>query len=313
MSALWVREPQSLSRSLNVSQTLELRTFPDVYRMNTESATDDTSDIVLTEVYRNSLLGWLYGATIELFESAVTPAWSKDTWSFLPLDMDGLGNAAFRTSGSTNTGLISNATFQTPALCARLECESLDTSGWVTKWDFSNDTLWNSTNRPPGLEYGYTLPTAIQDPLDEWNVASVRGRSRYLTCCANETDGVAGDAAIGYWSSWKLIPSAMVAQWVVGRPLNGTHTPSVPYESSGSLGQTPLWVWMDEPSITAVNCTPIIEQSSASVVVEIGTGAVQSYSILDTPQHAPSAWSDYYVPHDTTPGQITLDIDVTTR
>ncbi|CAD0085889.1 unnamed protein product [Aureobasidium mustum] len=171
------------------------------------------------------------------------------------------------------------------AVHARLQCEPLDypknKTAWLEKLNFDG-AGWNSTNRPHGYSHGYTL-IGPANALEESN----------FTCCANETNGVVGDAAIGYWMNYdqssKIYQNHLSATWIVGRPLNGTFQPA--------NQDYPLWIWPEEPRIFATNCTPIIEQAEAQVIAEVETGTILNYDIITQERNASIAWSDDFLEH----------------
>ncbi|THX43800.1 hypothetical protein D6D10_00823 [Aureobasidium pullulans] len=249
------------------------------------SALWDPNEAVLKSVFDASLQNWLYGATIELTQSASTPPWSKDTWSFVPLDSQVTQEAA---SGLNSTGR--NITFETPAIRARLECSIVDyasnKSAWLVETDFGNKTAWNRTNAPAGLDHGYYL-----------NELAARGPGlRTVACCANETQQGFGDAVVGYWTdtSSSTIPLSMQAKWIVGRPLNESYTQSPTVHGGIAYDR---WIWPEAPQIAAIDCAPIIEQAEASIIVDFETGLVYDYEILGAPQNATNAWTDFYFYH----------------
>lgn len=314
MSALWDREIGTLSHPVNVTRRLELRTIPHIFHKPYYQHgvyKDTTHTVALASIYQSSLQSWLYGAAVELSQSGSTPAWSKDTWSFARLDTEDLQGAAssFGSDATHIPGYARNVTFRTSGLRARLECHTLDypfnTSAWLTTLDFTDRTInpdtnqstWNATNSPPGLDYGYTLTgMAGSDP-----------RFGYFACCANETEKTPGDAAIGYWTSllwdlgtsgkphWGDMQMSMTAKFIVGRPLDKLYQPN-----RGPFGfMPPLFIWTERPNFLLINCTPFIEHATASVVAELETGVVQSYDILEPPLNATEAWLDNYLLHNT--------------
>lgn len=228
--------------------------------------------------------------------------WGKDTWSFSPLDTQDLNIAAASISdgGVSSLGYTRNITFQTSALRARLECKTLDypsnTSAWLETIDFTDKRKWNATNSPPNIDHGYKL----------LGVAAGGPRNGYFACCANETQGKSGDAVIGYWTNrvtdsssseqskssyFDSLQMTMTAKMILGRPFEKL------YEPNGS--DTKLFIWLEVPNLMMVECTPQIDRANASVVVELDTGIVYSYDILEPPQNATEAWTDKYFRHNT--------------
>lgn len=311
MSALWDKEIRNVTIELNVTRDLELRSTPKIFAYNNKGgfvipSSDDSRSASLAATYAATLQSWLYAATVELSQSTTTPPWTKDTWGFVPVDMDTLKRsiASSHQSSWNVSGLALNMTFETPALRAQLQCRRYDPSEdkvpWVTEMNFErNNTMpdthgviqWNATNKPPGLEYGYVLTgTAARGSL-----------SGYLTCCGNRTDDVLGSSAIGHWTNLPSLngysPSKyemfLLAKWIVGRPLDVTYT-----SVAGNYAGSEMWIWPEEPHILMVNCTPIIEKATASVVVEIGSGAIQNYQIVGDIEIASEAWTDDYLQHE---------------
>ncbi|THV69114.1 hypothetical protein D6D28_06144 [Aureobasidium pullulans] len=171
MSALWYRELRDTSRVADLSRGLKIRTAPSESGMSGRNHTllssNDTRGLFIPKLYDVSLQNWLYSATTEITQHGVTPAWSKDTWSFLPLDLSGIDNDIRYARGALNNNTqIRNLTLQTTGLKASLDCHSLNYTSdpllWLTELDFlhspiSNRTgvsLWNDTNRPSILDFG---------------------------------------------------------------------------------------------------------------------------------------------------------------
>jgi hypothetical protein len=328
ISALWDLEVQSLDHTMSVERRLELRNVPRIFKKKTSVRADNviegTNRVALLDTYRSSLQSWLYSAAVEISQSGSTPTWSKDTWSFLPLDFGDIREALSSVELDTVSipGYVQNITFETQGLRARLDCRALDypqdTTSWLKHIDFTNRTIdpamnqsvWNATNSPSDLEHGYTLT----------GMANRGPRSGYYTCCANETDGTPGDTAIGYWTNllWTKELSdeieadnsraygvgeasfpgrglSMTAKLIVGRTLEKLYQPNHPSENYSP----PLYVWIEQPKFVLVNCTPVIEHANVSVTAELETGVVHDYKVLGTPQNPPEAWIDNYLTHDT--------------
>ncbi|CAD0084374.1 unnamed protein product, partial [Aureobasidium vineae] len=219
-------------------------------------------NVILPTVYTKAVQSWLYGAVVETSQPALTPPWTKDSWSFLPLDLMDLQNAVspMNELHTWFPGRTRNVSFPTVAIRARLQCVPLDypqnKSAWIEKLDFSSPG-WNASNRPHGLTHGYTLI----------GPANALGDSNF-TCCANETSGIIGDAAVGYWVNYdqssKMYQDHLYATWIVGRPLNGTFQPS---------------------------------NAEANVIAEVETGTILVYNITAQAKNAAVAWSDDFLEH----------------
>ncbi|CAD0114041.1 unnamed protein product, partial [Aureobasidium uvarum] len=308
ISALWDLETKNLDRSISITHQFEIRQVPriDEYILpyHAPAYADVQRYYVLSSIYSSSLQSWLYSATLELTHQAPTPPWSKDAWSFLPLDTRNLSYNDALIKDISATALIQarNATLETLAVRARLDCKPetfvANTSSWVEKIDFKNRTMWNSTNKPPNLDHGYIL----RGP------ANMGSGSEYLTCCGNTTNGTSGTAAVGYWSNldyssssinteketWSYEQMSMTSKWIVGRPLDTLYQPY-----PNNTNNPARWIWLEEPQIAAITCTTIIEKANASIDVSTDTGVVYDYRILDTPVNATEAWLDKYLSHNT--------------
>ncbi|THY59440.1 hypothetical protein D6C99_01914 [Aureobasidium pullulans] len=145
---------------------------------------------------------------------------------------------------------------------------------------------WNNTNRPPGLESGYVLA----------GEADRGARHGSFICCANETDGEPGESGIGYWTNYFTGTYAtwMFAKWIVGRPLQKLYP--IMLNDYRELAQ---FIWVEEPKVLIMNCTPIIEKADSLITVDVTSGLVQTYQILDEPKEVVEAWSDRYLRHNT--------------
>jgi hypothetical protein len=176
-----------------------------------------------------------------------------------------------------------NLTVQTTAVRARLVCSPTDylsnSSLYLQEVDFNNATMWNATNKPPNLSVGYQLRPGFLT-------------GGFPTCCSNITNGIPGQAAIGYWSdstpNSESIYRSMTAKWAVGYPLDGLFSDLSPYGPA-------KWIWSDRPRLVAFHCEPVVEQATASVTVDASTGVVRSYIISEGPKNATGAWSDNYL------------------
>ncbi|KAK6002785.1 hypothetical protein QM012_001535 [Aureobasidium pullulans] len=304
MSALWDLEVRSMNH------------FKD-YVSPHGTEIDSAHTAALSDIYQSSLQSWLYGAAVEISQSGSAPAWTKDTWSFVPLDFGDIEEALTSTgSNATNVpGYSRNITFDTHGLRARLECRVMDypknTSLWLENIDFTNRTidpvtkqsLWNATNSPPDLDHGYVLS----------GMANRGPRYGYYTCCANDSGHTPGETAIGYWNnqvwidddgttgdfgfgggSYQGSAMSMTAKLIVGPTLETLYRPNAPAHST----YPPLYIWTKQPDLVMVNCTPIIEHANMSVYAEIDTGVIHDYKILGSPQNATEAWIDNYLLHN---------------
>lgn len=304
ISALWDKETQTTVHVVEMSRQLELRQVPTVigtksYGSMTHTYSDPTLPTLLDAVYGDYLTSWLYGALLETMGAAETPPWSKDTWSFAPVDFSASSAAIIGLSDDGPTASLNslpyNVSIETQALRARLSCSPVEAtqnaSTWVETLDFKNDKAWNSTNSPPGLEIGYELKEAVFVPNTTLPYYMIPQRGP-VQCCANETDGSAGEAAVGYGTTMGYLGSEntdLFIKWIVGRPLEKLY-----FDANLTSTDTRWahWVWTEEPQMQGITCSPTIEAANATVTVDLSSGMVKDYSIIGEPQNATAAWLD---------------------
>jgi len=331
MSALWTRQPSQLSSAVEVSQPLQLRQIPHLQQGwvpgTTFHATNYVGEI-LSDAFNNLQTNWMYSAAIQLTLNGSEPPWSSNGWSFVPVDLvstselrcfQNLGNDS---NFSSTRGMGTNATVNTSAIRARLECKPWDTrmrpSQWLTEYDLTNATQWNQTANPKSFEKAYALgcDSGVQPRYINFqpNTSSSATACQYLggitdfradgttvTCCSSGTQDDPGPASIGFWSpsyyqgqyisGWPLLsngtwPTNITVKWIHGRAVDGY------YQAKG--GVSPL-LWTEEPGIAAADCVPVIETANATVNVNVANGFVQSYRILGDPKADPFAWADDFV------------------
>jgi len=294
MSALFTREPGSRCDEITTNRTLELRQLP---FMDHLLVPDRPTSYVDQRGYRNISSTWLYSAAIQLTLNGSQPFWSRDGWSFLPVDLSEL-NGPLKGS-STRQGRVTsydedrssysstNVSLTTPSIRGRVDCTPLTSqdigkdSPWFDEIDLSNSSVWDTSRNDPYIRIGYQLRKR------PWRTSllaySIRPR-----CCENRTmEGHQGKSAIGYWSielarynsSW---PRNFTAKWIYA-------------DARTEFYASPEWdelVLTEIPKIQALNCKPVIETSTADVIVDGNTGTVHSFRILDQPVPAKSPWSD---------------------
>jgi hypothetical protein len=326
MSALWYRETRDIYRDLNVTTPLVLQTKPNTQNLILNDdfyllSSNQTRNLFVPDLYDASLQSWLYGATIEITQSATTPAWSKDSWSFLPRNLSNSNDVEILL---TKDARGRNITLPTTALRASLICHpqaySDNSSLWLSKIDFrdsaldnvTGNPLWNNTNSPPGLNYGYIL----KKPTDATRILE------WINCCANESPAGVVSAAVGYWSNAN--GPELTVTWINGDPIDGHYTPyytennnvSTPIDSNpkdpvvidGPI-KPELFVWQEPPLMAAISCEPHIEEADALVMVDIKTGLVEHYEIIGILRNATEAWSYPYTQENLTRTNTVLDAD----
>jgi hypothetical protein len=187
-----------------------------------------------------------------------------------------------------------------PALRSKLECQPIDTtnvSAWLDVLEFHDRSLWNDPNIPSGLEFGWELKAglSLNESLgggkykywdDEHPYFSFFANDAKVQCCGNESNGILGEAAVGYWSPSADEPQfGIVVKWVTGHAFPKTFTDSNNHQH---------WVWGSLPQLTALNCTPAFETANARVEIDPATGIVQAFSLTSQPVADSNAWSYNY-------------------
>ncbi|KAL1847264.1 hypothetical protein Daus18300_013999 [Diaporthe australafricana] len=311
ISALWDKETQTAVHTVEMSRQLELRQVPTVigtksFGSVTHTYSDPTLPTLLDTVYGNYLTSWLYGGLLETMEATTTPPWSMDMWSFAPVDFSFSSAAILGLSGGKggNASLSSlpyNVSIETQALRARLSCSPVEAarnaSTWLETLDFKTDSGWNSPNSPPGLDIGYELKEAVSVPNTSLPYYIIPQRGP-VQCCANETGGMAGEAAIGYGTTMGYLGSRntdLFVKWIIGRPLDRLY-----FDSNLTSADTRYahWVWTEEPQMQGIACSRIIEEANATVTVDLSSGMVREYTIVGEPRNATAAWTDNDVARD---------------
>lgn len=262
-----------------------------------------------------------YGATLQLTLSDLKPIWTAEDWSFVPVDLtefSGIDNSTESGGGISDqsplSGPLQNITIETPGLRARLQCspytEILNQSNWLIRHDLTNISEWNLTNHPRGPNVGYELadsgfvvgPTYLR-PADGDYFATFYAREGQLTCCANQTSDGPGRAAVGYWSKLgtrfsSTVTSNVSVMWLVGYPIEGLYQRM--NKATGST--TSHWIWSEPPTLTGINCLPLMESADAEVTIDPITSIVQSHNIIGKPRNFTAAWQDRYVKRNRSTG-----------
>ena len=201
---------------------------------------------------------------------------------------------------SSSLNESSSITIDTPSLRGRLECKPIDmskVSSWVTALDFTNKDAWNDSRIPADLQIGYELKIGLsasktnQDGTktywgDESPYFSFFAANKKLQCCDSGNSDVYNETSIGYWSpAADAEHSSVVVKWING------HTFGEQFIDSSNQAHL---VWKEVPKVTALKCDPIYETATARIQVNVQSGMVQHYDIVDAPLPDPNAWSHMY-------------------
>ncbi|KAJ5751747.1 hypothetical protein N7520_008664 [Penicillium odoratum] len=330
MSALFDRGPGNVTQAITFNRTLEIRDIPLVFATSQSyypDASDDYAGKVMAELYTNLSSHWMYTAAIQLTLNGSQPSWSKDGWSFVPIKMNDLGRIDLPddldASDETLGGPTQNISFTTPAIRGRIECTEYpvqtltNLSVWLTSTDLSNHTLWNASTIPHDLEGGYQLgavysklPSAILPITSSENISTcpncttVFVNPSEIICCGNGSSSAWDPSvAIGYWSPNTDPESWTVRQWqrnFTAKWIHGNAVTGIERNSDQNRYYDADLLFPDVPSVTMMNCRPLVESAEADVTVNPASGEIQTFSITSQPTELPDAFADNFLPHNKT-------------
>ena len=326
MSAIWQKNLEGSRRVQLLSAQLEVRDIPQVFLLSELGPSANMDQVpVLSQIFENPFSSWLYGAVIQTAYNGSQPTWSLNGWSFAQINLSSISETSMRPNPNMNASqefeplsLTINVTTQTSAVRGRIECSPYETlsntSNWLQVWDLHNTSFWNTSANPEEPARGYELLSVIS-LSPEMSTTTYASLAR-LTCCANGTNGEPGLSSIGYWSmnsngeiaieesDLGVATYNFTVKWIVGRPIA---------QQFLDLQADPHLIWQEPPSMAALNCQPIIETANASVTIDIISGTVQDFSIIDDPKVVTSAWSDNFEAHNFTDSTSDISLNVTVR
>lgn len=306
MSALFQRGQGNIIRIHEADRQLELRRTS--YIIDCPSCQSRLSDKIafvrsfLPTFYLGYATNWLYSATIQLALNGSQPPWSKDGWSFVPLELTrSIDKELTQDLGASPFTPEVTVSLTTPAVRGRVECsgyeELADTSSWLT---LVNLTMHLNTNSiPEGLETAYRL-----GPPNPWSGANFFNTT-YLAdgldvqCCLNRSaEQGTGPSVLGYWTadlpiapnpsnSWPFLgftwPLTLTTKWIHGDLMFTSET----------WNRTAIY--KEIPSVQALHCQPIIESTVTNVTLDPRSGEVHSFSIIAGTVNATEAWNDAFL------------------
>lgn len=305
MSALLGQGTTSMDRPFELPRALELRRNPLVHQISRDSTTNryqfrygSHRNEVMATVFANLTTNWMYSALIEATLNGSEPPWSKDGWSFIPLDFSSVPPPSSELrSGSQSDGQTSelffdsNITVHTPALRGRLECNMItNTSDYMDDWPDLEDVRFSRN-------------------VSKVYLASPRFGSGgfYLNCCANTSNA---EQAQNYkmpilFGGWRSKMS-----YEIERDGDGPDNPGrfVINWLRGEAGMADIWSgdngpWLffeSWPRIQSLSCLPIIEAAESKVTVGRTSGIVQDFDILGDSKAEDTAWADNFIIHQST-------------
>lgn len=264
---------------------------------------------IVADLYTNLSTNWLYSATLELTMNGSQPPWSRDGWSFVPLQLSQFeNNSLIQDVADSSAGPTTNVSVMTPAIRARIDCSpfaNLDnTSAWLATWNLGNSSEWNSTSVPHNIstahEPGFRDSKGYMS-AHFFNTMFLADGSRPV-CCGNGTDWPARSSVFGNWSPFQTDENYIIRQpfnfamkWVYGNLITGVRSVKNHY-GYPDLDRTKEHVmFLEVPLAQALECTPIIEEALASVTVDRRSGQVIDFAIEEEPMNTTEAWTDVFI------------------
>lgn len=271
---------------------------------------------------KTSETDWLYNALDDVTLQTPAIPWTKDDWVFTPVnvtnhdDQSQLYVAAQDQSEARNDAASFTSSFNvsltTSALRGRLECEAVSVS--PSEWLEDVDSVF--PNRFDKSASGYVLPTTIS--TSDNFTAPVFSAPRRLACCTNGTDQ-SKRSVVAYWSSNDavydqrpaisvdpnesedaVVPSGwtkdFAIKWIVGSASSTTIPGSEPNFIGNTIGiaNESVLYYVEEPQISIMRCSPVIEQVNASITFARDTSQILTYELLEDPKAAIGAWDYTY-------------------
>ncbi|EXJ68749.1 uncharacterized protein A1O5_08543 [Cladophialophora psammophila CBS 110553] len=305
MSAVWSRDLGFVTQDIMLQPQYELRTVPHIFHGYTEFSNvgfDQSWPGISAYLYGGNgyHTSWIFDALAQSAYNSSPPTWSKDGWSFPPLDLRNfLQNDGSNHSVDSNPALKDDhselkVAFNSQAVSGRIECSPISDSGkWVNTWNLTDPVVWDLGSNPKDINTGYELSDLIRINLFK----------------SQSKEPGPTSISIGQWLPYGFNHSARTT-YNCQAPRNFTvlwinaSTPRLYWDNSGGI-PNPGYVWervpriifADRPQVTAVNCLPIFETATARITVAVSDGRVEDCEILNTPQNASVAWNSAFETH----------------
>ncbi|KAF2146972.1 uncharacterized protein K452DRAFT_337305 [Aplosporella prunicola CBS 121167] len=260
---------------------------------------------ILTSLYAELSTNWLYSATIQATLNGSEPAWSRDGWSFIPLDLSKIPvSTKLQTDSNLTMALATNASLTTTAIRGRLECspyeELNNISAWITEHHRTSDEL--------SWKVGYEVGHDSEDDSGHYLLdTSILGSPAWPLCCDNDTKHLDKGSAIGYWSpnTWVYENSQhsmnFTTKWIYGK------------ESSliqDTYDEEFYLLFQEVPSMEALHCKPIIEKATAHISINRYSSRVEQFEILDQPVADDEAWEYVWLEQKDSPGSTSYTVRI---
>ncbi|PSN74373.1 hypothetical protein BS50DRAFT_539590 [Corynespora cassiicola Philippines] len=324
MSALFEKETTNVITSVPVERSLELRQVPNLLAVDLDWVAGATgAKQILGQAFRGVSSNWMYTATIQMSLNGSHPSWSRDEWSFIPLNishvddsinLQNTGKAQDRTNEFASLSAV-NVSVKTTALRARLDCtaipEATNVSYWATETNLTNSFQWNTTLNPTDWESGYKLDTLLFEP-GNYNTTMTTHYGSPICCSNSSSTDEDPTVGLGYWSfapgskpgtlfphAFQQWPFNFTSKWLHGEGRADYRLAYDPQFHPVRQNRSSHLIFKQPPEFQALTCKPVIESSESEVTVDKNTLQVLSYRILDDePSPVDRAWTDPFVIHD---------------
>lgn len=313
MSALFQQNSVSMPHIRNLERSLEVRRDPLLAttslqygegiedHMFYEGNPAGEVAMMLAESLTDLEGNWLYTALLQASLQGPEPAWSRDGWSFVPLNLSELtqnlsasGTANLQEAQAAQLFRTANLTVQTPAVRGRAECSVVDDLQ-PDMWLATEGGMKNSTFFENSTSFDRVYYPQIMFNFDN-SSSQITPMAATPECCYNQSDPNVSTQSLdmvttlGYWTenrdSDNITTKDFTAKWIRGK---------TGFREVGDYAQNPRMVFKEPPAIRVLKCIPVFETADAKVTVEPSTGAVQEFEILGDPTLDAVAWSDNFL------------------
>jgi len=360
-SALFERRNVSVSREIHLNRHLELRQLPirteeEIWRVS-PSVKDGilpmvpnslslhplpkNASILTTEQLENSIIippkhywtkpeDWIYSAMLQLTRNGSDPSWSKEGWSFVPIDIGKpltMENITVRTTHLSDcvAKLQQRFSFVTSAIRGRVECDSSargysiqNKSSWVDTYDLGNSKLWSQ--HPANISKAYWFKYddvffASPYRFNEW--CPMKSSQNYM---GGRWSSVYNGRTEGFpypFSSW---PINFTATYLSGPAQSGFIAVPELFVRDANVVQRPdlrdlsyklitaaigpcqgngyqfdnIGLFTGIPFLQSLECRPVIEKADSQVTVD-RNGRILSYKLQEKPMPTDAPWKDVFV------------------
>jgi hypothetical protein len=307
MSALWSREMGILDFDVSLTAQYELRSVPHVFADRIyplRSGESIAYPRIAKYIYGGTQYqtSWVYGSLAELAFGASSPAWSKDGWSFPPIDLSNISAAipnrykpaSVDAPGSLNVSLV------TQGLRGRLECSPIDESSrWISQvTNFTDLVRYNKSmnDTRPMIDMGFEFTAQV----------------RVVNFTAF-TGAQPAAVTIGQWLHFNYSSLSKL-----GSPLynpenseNFTvlwtnssypyrydgYNPWIPHNTMEKFEEPPRLIFSERPQVQALTCRPIFETVKARITIDAATTRLEHYELLGDVSPAEHPWSHSFDRH----------------